>query len=367
LYGLGLTSARDSADFVIDRNGLVRTFTMRPSFSNSDWYLNSTAAGWVDARMKSAAIPSSRQHEDKFYWFTELPEDHAIYFQFNLVLNQGSEPLAAFADRLSQALEQPQVKRLVIDLRNNTGGDNTLLRPLLIALIRSKLNKRGGIYAITGPTTFSAAQNFVNRLESYAEIILVGAPTGENVNFYGDPAEITLPNSRLEAAMSQLWWQDKDPRDKRIATPPSVAVMDSFADYVNGKDAALERALTMPTPLTLAETLELGVSDGVQATVDRYKEYANDPAHKYLSDGEQRVNTLGYKLLAENRTQDAITIFESNAQMHPASANAFDSLGEAYADAKDAQRALAAYQRSYELNPANENAKRMIAKIKSMQ
>ncbi len=53
--------------------------------------------------------------------------------------------------------------------------------------------------------------------------------------------------------------------------------------------------------------------------------------------------------------------------MHPASANAFDSLGEAYADAKDAQRALAAYQRSYELNPANENAKRMIAKIKSMQ
>jgi hypothetical protein len=51
--------------------------------------------------------------------------------------------------------------------------------------------------------------------------------------------------------------------------------------------------------------------------------------HKYLNDGEQRVNTLGYKLLAENRTQDAITIFESNAQMHLESANAFDSLGEA--------------------------------------
>jgi hypothetical protein len=74
LYGLGLTSARDSADFVIDRNGLVRTFTMRPSFSNSDWYLNSTAAGWVDARMKSAAIPSSCQHEDNFIGSPNYPK-----------------------------------------------------------------------------------------------------------------------------------------------------------------------------------------------------------------------------------------------------------------------------------------------------
>jgi cytochrome c-type biogenesis protein CcmH/NrfG len=48
-------------------------------------------------------------------------------------------------------------------------------------------------------------------------------------------------------------------------------------------------------------------------------------------------------------------------------ASAFDSLGEAYADAKDAKRALAAYERSYELNPANENAKQMIKKIKGMQ
>jgi hypothetical protein len=78
-----------------------------------------------------------------------------------------------YADMVATALEQPDVQRLVIDLRNNTGGDNTLLRPLLVALIRSKVNWRGGIFAITGATTFSAAQNFVNRLENYTEAIYV--------------------------------------------------------------------------------------------------------------------------------------------------------------------------------------------------
>jgi hypothetical protein len=88
-------------------------------------------------------------------WFSYLPEHHSIYFQFNLVINGEGETLADFAGRLATALEQPDVRRLVIDLRNNTGGDNTLLRPLLVALIRSKVNVRGGIFAIVGPTTFS--------------------------------------------------------------------------------------------------------------------------------------------------------------------------------------------------------------------
>src|ERR1035441_8170780 len=143
---------------------------MKASVPIGEWHINALPAGWVDARPPPAPVPLSRQHEDKHYWFTGLPEYHAIYFQFNLVINDDQEPLATFAGRLAQALKQPNIQRLVIDLRNNTGGDNTLLRPLLVALIGSSVNRRGGIYAIVGPTTFSAAQNFVNRLEKYNEV-----------------------------------------------------------------------------------------------------------------------------------------------------------------------------------------------------
>jgi len=367
LYGLGLTQSRDSAEFTIEKNGQSRIFTLKAGVPIGEWYLNSVPPDWVDARPGSVPVPLAQQHEDKHYWFTYLPDQHAVYFQFNLVINQNGEPLADFAGRLATAVEQPSVERLVIDLRNNTGGDNTLLRPLLVALIRSKVNRRGGIFAITGPTTFSAAQNFVNRLENYTEAIYVGEPTSENVNFYGDPAGITLPHSHLEAAVSRLWWQDKDPRDKRAATFPEFAIEPTFRDYVAGTDPALQYALTAPKPETIQEALEGSLSAGIDAVFARYKAYVSDPAHKFLLDPEERVNSLGYKLLSAKRIPEAIVIFEVNARNHPNSSNAYDSLGEAYANARDKQRALDAYRKSVELNPENTSAKHVIEQIESAQ
>ena len=232
LHGLGLSSSSNSAVFLIEKDGTRRAITTKASVPLGQWYLDSIPIGWVDARPTSVPLPLSRQHEDEAFWFVSLPKQHAVYFQFNLVLNLGAETLSDFTKRLGTALEGPDVERLVIDVRNNTGGDNTLLRPLLAALIRSKVNHRGGIYIIIGPTTFSACQNFVDRLENYADVVFVGSPTGENVNFYGDPVSITLPNSHLEAAVSALWWQDEDPRDKRVATNPELTVVGTFADYV---------------------------------------------------------------------------------------------------------------------------------------
>ncbi|HWW16204.1 MAG TPA: hypothetical protein VN310_16215 [Candidatus Dormibacteraeota bacterium] len=365
LYGLGLTESRDAAQFLIEKNGQTRTFAMKASVPIGDWYLNSLPQGWVDARPASAPVPLSRQHEDKHYWFDYLPEHHAVYFQFNLVINDEGETLADFAPRLAAALEQAGVERLVIDLRNNTGGNNTLLRPLLVALFRSKVNRRGGIYAITGPATFSAAQNFVNRLGNYAEVIYLGEPTAENVNFYGDAAGVTLPHSHLQMGVSHLWWQDEDPRDQRTATFPDIALETTFANYVAGQDPVLQYALTSPPPQSIEEALAASLSKGIDGLMASYKAYVNDPTHKFQPDPEPQLNALGYKLLSSRRVADAITIFEVNVRTHTNSWNAYDSLGEAYAIALDKDHALKAYRRSLELNPENAGAQRMIERIES--
>jgi cytochrome c-type biogenesis protein CcmH/NrfG len=67
--------------------------------------------------------------------------------------------------------------------------------------------------------------------------------------------------------------------------------------------------------------------------------------------------------LSAKRIPEAIVIFEVNARNHPNSSNAYDSLGEAYANARDKQRALDAYRKSVELNPDNTSAKHMIEQI----
>jgi cytochrome c-type biogenesis protein CcmH/NrfG len=53
-----------------------------------------------------------------------------------------------------------------------------------------------------------------------------------------------------------------------------------------------------------------------------------------------------------------------NVELFPQSANAYDSLGEAYM--RNGQRALAIenYQRSLALDPGNANAERMLAQLR---
>ncbi|HEY6953263.1 MAG TPA: tetratricopeptide repeat protein [Bacteroidota bacterium] len=363
LYGLGLSATDSTATYVIEKAGARRTVVMKRSEPLGTWYLNTLPPGWIEARPASRPVPLAYQHEGEHYWFTYLEDRQTVYFQFNIVLNGGNETLADFASRLGTFIEEHPVERLVIDLRNNTGGDNTLLRPLLVTLFRSKVNHRGGLYVITGSTTFSAAQNFVNRLENYAEVIFVGEPTAQNVNFYGDPAIIPLPHSGLSAAVSRLWWQDKDPRDSRTCTSPEIAATMTFQDYVDGRDPAEETAVTTPTPLKIEQWLEQGLAGGMDTLLARYQAFIADPAHRYLPDPERELNSYGYRLLGAKRVADAVLVFRVIARFHPASSNAFDSLGEGLAAAGDYDHALEAYRRSLELNPNNTNAKSVIERL----
>jgi dienelactone hydrolase len=52
------------------------------------------------------------------------------------------------------------------------------------------------------------------------------------------------------------------------------------------------------------------------------------------------VNALGYEALQAGRHKDAIELFKVNVEAHPDSANAYDSLSEAYEAAKDRPRAV---------------------------
>lgn len=281
LHGLGLSTSNQTADFTIEKQGQRKTYTMRSSIPLGQWFLFNPASDWVDGRPSSVPIPLSIGRANELYWFTALPEHRAIYFQFNGVMNADGETLEQFARRLALAINQDGVDRLIIDARHNPGGNNTLLRPLLVTLISSKLNYRGGMYCIIGPRTFSAAQNFVDRLESYTNVIFVGEPTGENVNMYGDPNHIELPNSHLGMAVSHLWWQDKDPRDTRVATAPELASVMTFQDYVAGRDPALQLALTTPTPTTLQDLLTQALPGGVNGILARYNAWISDPVHRY--------------------------------------------------------------------------------------
>ena len=53
-----------------------------------------------------------------------------------------------------------------------------------------------------------------------------------------------------------------------------------------------------------------------------------------------------------------------NVKLFPASWNAYDSLGEAYAAAGQKDLAIQNYEKSVQLNPKNDNGKAALAKLK---
>ena len=66
---------------------------------------------------------------------------------------------------------------------------------------------------------------------------------------------------------------------------------------------------------------------------------------------ESELNRLGYKLLEQGLTTEALHVFQLNAVAYPSSANVYDSLGQAYVALGDRERALAAYAKALALNP----------------
>lgn len=78
---------------------------------------------------------------------------------------------------------------------------------------------------------------------------------------------------------------------------------------------------------------------------------------------EDGINAWGYRLLFASRPAEAKALFGYNVAQHPDSWNAHDSYAESLAATGDKAQAIEAYRRSLALNPANDNAEKMIAKI----
>lgn len=367
LHGLGVTSSAREAEFIVEKDGQKEKMKLRPLPFARRWFYGPPPADWADARDTTVPPPLWRMHRDSTFWLTYLPGARILYAQINGISDGPSESLADFTRRMAEAVRNNHAERLVLDLRWNDGGNNYLLRPLIVNLLQMPdIDRRGHLFVFTGPRTFSAAQNLVNRLENFTEAVFVGGPTGENVNFYGDTRRFELPNSGCRISLANLWWQDKDPRDKRIATFPAIAVEETFQGYVRNTDPAMEYVLHHAIIPTLEDIVLQGLQqEGYRGALKAFREFRSDPIHKYYESAilEGDINNLGYRLLSRKRTADAISIFKVNTEEFPASFNTWDSLGEGYAAAGRKDEAIAAYKESLRLNPTSPTGLEALSKL----
>jgi len=78
---------------------------------------------------------------------------------------------------------------------------------------------------------------------------------------------------------------------------------------------------------------------------------------------EDVINNLGYNLLNSDKLEAAIGYFQMNIDYYPASANVYDSMGEAMMKKGDTKKSIEYYQKSLQIDPTNDNAKKNIAEM----
>lgn len=127
-----------------------------------------------------------------------------------------------------------------------------------------------------------------------------------------------------------------------------------------GAVSNIERRAGKPRPPYPDELVQQIIEQGMQAA--RPSIEAARVAHPDEALFEEDIlNWLGYHFLYWwGRESEAVKVFELVVDVFPESANAYDSLGEAYAFTGDRERAIASYRRSLELNPENSNAVRAL-------
>lgn len=118
-----------------------------------------------------------------------------------------------------------------------------------------------------------------------------------------------------------------------------------------------------PHPASDAVSL-LYAMKGPQAALNAYQRLKQGAFPGYDKTDERTLNQLGYVLLGDKKTDEAIKVFQLNVQEYPKHWNCYDSLGEAYMAAGQKDLAIQNYEKSLELNPKNTNGADMLKKLR---
>ncbi len=235
---------------------------------------------WPDPAAVSA--PLYQKNPELFYWFEYLGDSKTLYFKYNVAANMNTRPVEVFAEQLASFVGTHPVDRFIIDMRDNGGGDSSILFRLLAGLPgRFDFNQRGHFFVVIGRNTFSSAVINAVDLKKQTQAIFVGEPTGGKPNSYGEVRTLFLPKSGLAVRYSTRFFKLLE--DDPPSFNPDITAQLSSTDYAAGQDPvweALQTATVNPAKFLGLEksfgTVETGkVADLVLLDADPLNDIRN--------------------------------------------------------------------------------------------
>jgi tetratricopeptide (TPR) repeat protein len=312
---------------------------------------------------------------------------------------RGFPPTESARATVSAALKVLEnVNALIVDVRKNGGGNPDLIRYYCSYFFPAKTHlnslywREGNrtqefwtldsvdgkrrpelpIFILTSDRTFSGGEEFAYNFKTRKRATLIGETTGGGANPGGmfpvsAALGIFIPTGRAINPVTKSNWEGVGV-EPDIPTKADDALeralplaRDAAEKYSKAQIASLEKNIE-----PLSKALEKGESllaDGKTEEAHNTVLPALEAAVKSGVATEASINVLGYTYLNSEKTGMAIIVFGFNVKQFPQSSNAYDSLGEALMKAGRLDESIRNYRKSVELDPGNENAKKLISKM----
>jgi hypothetical protein len=197
-------------------------------------------------RMDDPRAPFTWAPRAEWYGNRWLDSDKTVlYVWYDKCSDQEGKSVAQFAQETLELIDTSRPRRIIVDLRRNTGGNSALLNPFIQGIAqRSAINRPDTVAVLMGGATFSSGAMNAEQFRRDTKATLVGEAIGARPLSWMEVASISLPNSlvRVNYMNRAPRWNPSTPR----TFEPDIPVTPVSSDFFRYGDPVLERAQQIP-------------------------------------------------------------------------------------------------------------------------
>lgn len=251
--------------------------------------IGTTFAGALQPAVDPAAgpLPDYLQLTELNYLYSYSAANRMLYFKYNRCADDPSNPFAAFAATVLAALDTQPVDTFVFDFRGNTGGDSSILSPLLNGLLARAptllVNPQFRVYDVIDKGTFSSGMDDAMEIKSAAlqyasqfpgvdlsqRFVVIGEATGGKPAEYGQVDEFTLPGSGLNGQYSTKYFPNPAGIPDLPSFMPDIPIATRSTDFFARYDPTFAAILGRMSGVPAAPSGNVITVNGASFRVDQ--------------------------------------------------------------------------------------------------
>ena len=293
-----------------------------------------------------------------------------MFIQLNSMEQKKEMDFKTFYEKVLFDIDSTKAEKVVIDLRQNSGGDHYEL-PILKGLIsRPNLDKEDKLFILTGPATFSASQHFISEFDTYTNATSVGENTGAGKNFHGAVRTFTLPESKIPIRTSIVFHQDGGPHDFHTTFTPDIYAHLIPKHLSTTTDPAFEIINNIEDIFKLKEEYK-------QKLIQSYEEKQIEPLIQCIKENKVTLENSGINLqkflldnfswwIYENKDEieDYGFYLHTIVELYPDNIEANYSYARRLHISGKIEKASSYYEKCLQINPMHTHSKRFLNLIK---